>query len=358
MTTTCVIMAGGKGERFWPKSRTNLPKQFLNISGNKSMIQQCIDRLQILIPIEQIFVITNELYAELIKAQIPTLPVENIIIEPVGRNTAPCVGLASIIIEEKYPNSSMVVLPSDHIIKDENEFIEILKTAVSVSQLGSNLVTLGITPTYAETGYGYIESTNDTIEINNLQVFKVNQFVEKPDLDKATSYLNSGNYYWNSGIFVWRTAVIRSYIKSLMPQMHDLLETMKVSFQTMDRNSVIRAEFPKMPDQSIDYGIMEKATDIYVIPCVFGWDDVGSWTALERINNLDDCGNVIRGNTLNIDTKGCIIESNGKLIATLGVEDLIIVETDDVTLICKKEKAQEIKSLIKELKVQKLEQYL
>ncbi|UKS24989.1 mannose-1-phosphate guanylyltransferase [Paenibacillus sp. HWE-109] len=358
MTTTCLIMAGGKGERFWPRSRVNLPKQFLNISGNKSMIQQTIERLLTFIPIEQIFIITNELYAELIKAQIPNLPVDNILIEPVGRNTAPCVGLASIIIEEKFPDSSMIVIPSDHIIKNEEEFVKILQTAVVVSKLGENLVTLGISPTYAETGYGYIESTSEAVEINTTTVYKVNRFVEKPDKDKADSYLKAGNYYWNSGIFVWRTAVIREYIKNLMPELHDLLETMKAAFEFREKKDVIRAEFSKMPDQSIDYGIMEKADDIYVIPCVLGWDDVGSWTSLERIDELDENGNVIRGNTLNIDTKRCIIESNGKLIATLGVEDLIIVETDDVTLICKKDKAQEIKSLIKELKIQKLEQYL
>ncbi|ANY65373.1 mannose-1-phosphate guanylyltransferase [Paenibacillus sp. BIHB 4019] len=358
MTTTCLIMAGGKGERFWPRSRVNLPKQFLNISGNKSMIQQTIDRLQIFIPIEQIFIITNELYAELIKAQIPNLPADNIIIEPIGRNTAPCVGLASIIIEEKYPDSSMIVIPSDHIIKNETEFVNILQTAVLASKEGENLITLGITPTYPETGYGYIESTDETFELNGLNVHKVNKFVEKPNEEKANDYLKAGNYYWNSGIFVWRVAVVRDYIRKLMPEMHDLLETMKMAFKENDRNTVIKAEFPKMPDQSIDYGIMEKASDIHVIPCIFGWDDVGSWTALERINDVDDNGNVTNGNTLNIDTKRCIIESNGKLIATLGVEDLIIVETEDVTLICKKDKAQEIKSLIKELKIQKLERYL
>lgn len=358
MTTTCLIMAGGKGERFWPRSRVNLPKQFLNISGNKSMIQQTIDRLLTFIPMEQIFIITNELYAELIKAQVPDLPVDNILIEPIGRNTAPCVGLASIIIEEKYPESSMIVIPSDHIIKNEDEFIRILKTAVVVSSLGENLVTLGISPTYPETGYGYIESTDQVLEINDSLVYKVNKFVEKPDKVKADSYLEAGNYYWNSGIFIWRTSVIRRYIEELMPELHDLLETMKAAFIKYDKKSVINSEFPKMPDQSIDYGIMEKAKDIYVIPCVLGWDDVGSWTSLERIDDLDENGNVIRGNTLNIDTKRCIIESNGKLIATLGVEDLIIVETDDVTLICKKDKAQDIKSLIKELKIQKLEQYL
>ncbi|OBY76954.1 mannose-1-phosphate guanylyltransferase [Paenibacillus sp. KS1] len=358
MTVTAVIMAGGKGERFWPKSRTNLPKQFLNISGNKSMIQQCVSRLQKFIPIEQVFVVTNELYAELIKAQIPTIPYENIIIEPVGRNTAPCIGLASIIIEERFPNSTMVVLPSDHIIKNEEEFLHILRTAVEVSQEGKNLVTLGIQPTYPETGYGYIESTNDIVMVNELHVHKVDKFVEKPDLEKATSYLEAGNYYWNSGIFIWKTCVIRGYIQEHMPQVHDILETMKSSFINNNRNEVIIAEFPKMPDQSIDYGIMEKVKDIYVIPCVFGWDDVGSWTALERINDTDENGNVVRGNSLSIDTKRCIIESNGKLIATLGVEDLIIVETDDVTLICNKDKAQEIKSLIKEIRVQKMEHYL
>ncbi|SFS84613.1 mannose-1-phosphate guanylyltransferase [Paenibacillus sp. 453mf] len=358
MTITSVIMAGGKGERFWPKSRTNLPKQFLNISGNKSMIQQSIARLELLMDISQIFVVTNELYAELIKAQIPHLPHENIIIEPVGRNTAPCIGLASILIEEKFPDSTMVVIPSDHIIENEEGFIKILKTAIQVAEDNSNLVTLGIQPKYPETGYGYIQSTDELTEMNGLNVYKVNKFVEKPDLETAQAYLASGNFYWNSGIFVWKTATIRRYIQELMPEMHDIMETMKAGINSGNREDVIRSEFKKMPDQSIDYGIMEKVNNIYVIPCVFGWDDVGSWTALERINELDDHGNVIKGNILNLDTKRCIIESNGKLIATLGIKDLIIVDTEDVTLICTKDKAQEVKLLLKELRMQKLEQYL
>lgn len=358
MTTTCVIMAGGKGERFWPKSRTHLPKQFLNISGNKSMIQQSIARLEKLIDIDQIFVVTNGLYAELIKAQIPHLPANNIIIEPIGRNTAPCIGLASIIIEERFPDSTMIVIPSDHIIENEEGFITILKTAVEVAQDNSNLVTLGITPTYPETGYGYIESSSSYTTINELDVYKVNNFVEKPDLEKAQTYLDAGNFYWNSGIFVWKVSVIRSYIQKLMPDMHDVLETMKATFGTKQREDTINSEFHKMPDQSIDYGIMEKVDNIYMIPCVLGWDDVGSWTALDRISELDENGNVIKGNILNLDTKRCIIESNGKLIATLGIEDLIIVDTEDVTLICTKDKAQEVKMLLKELRTQKLEQYL
>jgi mannose-1-phosphate guanylyltransferase len=358
MIITAVIMAGGKGERFWPKSRTNLPKQFLNISGNKSMIQQTIARLEKLIDISQIFIVTNELYAEVIHAQLPALPLENIIIEPVGRNTAPCVGLASLLIEEKYPDSTMVVLPSDHIIENEEGFIKILQTAVEVAQEDSNLVTLGIEPVYPETGYGYIESAGKVGIINDLEVHKVSKFVEKPDLETAQSYLASGDFFWNSGIFIWKTSVIRSYIQSLMPEMHGLLETMKAAFSASNRNEVIRSEFSKMPDQSIDYGIMEKVNNIYMIPCIFGWDDVGSWTALDRINERDENGNVIIGNILNIDTKRSIIESNGKLIATLGIEDLIIVDTEDVTLICSKERAQEVKLLLKELRMQKLDKYL
>ena len=354
-----VLMAGGKGERFWPKSRTNLPKQFLNISGQKSMIQQSIQRLERYVPIEDIFVVTNQLYAELIHVQIPYLPLKNIIIEPVGRNTAPCIGVASLILEQRYSDSVMIVLPSDHMIENEEGFIEILKAAVELAKRGQDIITLGITPTYPETGYGYIERTSEREEINGIEAFKVNRFVEKPDKETAQEYVESGNFYWNSGIFVWKTSLIRRYIRELMPDMHDVLESMKKGFEGHDVNEVIASEFPKMPDQSIDYGIMEHVQNIYVIPCKFGWDDVGSWTALERISELDENGNVIKGdNILNVDTKRCIIEGNGKLIATLGVEDLIIVDTEDVTLICSKDKAQEVKTLIQELRNQKMEKYL
>lgn len=358
MTVTAVIMAGGKGERFWPKSRTNLPKQFLNISGSKSMIQQTIARLELFISVRQIFVVTNDLYAELIRAQIPHLPQNNIIIEPVGRNTAPCIGLASLFVEEQYPGSTMIVLPSDHIIENEAGFLNILRTAAEFSWQSDGMVTLGISPKYPETGYGYIESSDPVQTVNGLSIYRVNRFVEKPNYQTAQMYLEAGNFYWNSGIFIWKTVTIRKAIKEYMPDLHDILETIKTLLK-QGRKEEIKSEFLKMPDQSIDYGIMEKVKEVYVIPFDFGWDDVGSWTALDRINNRDENGNVIRGNILNIDTKRCIIESNnGKLIATLGIEDLIVVDTDDVTLICTKEKAQEVKLLLKELRMQKMEKYL
>ncbi len=356
---TSLIMAGGKGERFWPKSRTNLPKQFLNISGNKSMIQQAVQRLEKLMNIQRIFVVTNELYAELIRAQIPHLPAENIIIEPVGRNTAPCIALSTLYIEERYPDSTIIVLPSDHIIKNEDEFVDILRTATEVSQQGENIVTLGITPTYPETGYGYIESSNEKTVVNSLEVHKVNRFVEKPDSDTAKDYLLAGNYFWNSGMFIWKSSTILKNFERYMPELYGITLNIKMNMSEGAPPEYLNREFMQMPDVSIDYGIMERAERIYVIPCKFGWDDVGSWNALDRINDRDDNGNVIRGNILNIDTKRCIIESNnGKLVATLGIEDLIVVDTEDVTLICSKEKAQEMKLLIKELRVQKMEQYL
>ncbi|TVX97081.1 mannose-1-phosphate guanylyltransferase [Cohnella terricola] len=356
---TSLIMAGGKGERFWPKSRTNLPKQFLNISGNKSMIQQAVARLERLMQIEQIFIVTNELYAELISAQIPHLPIENLIIEPSGRNTAPSIALSSLYIEERYPDSTIIVLPSDHIIKNEGEFVDILKTASEVAESGENIVTLGITPTYPETGYGYIESANEISTLNNLEVHRVRRFVEKPDSITAESYVTSGNYYWNSGMFIWKSSTILECFKKFMPAIYEIMMEIQHKIKAGAAQEAIHLDFAKMPEESIDYGIMEKADNIFVIPCKFGWDDVGSWTALDRINERDDFGNVIKGNILNIDTKRCIIESNnGKLVATLGIEDLIVVDTDDVTLICSKEKAQEMKLLLKELRVQKMEQYL
>jgi mannose-1-phosphate guanylyltransferase len=359
MTITSLIMAGGKGERFWPKSRTHLPKQFLNISGSKSMIQQAVARLEQLMDIEQIFIVTNALYAELISAQIPHLPLDNIIIEPSGRNTAPCIALSTLYIEQRFPDCTMIVLPSDHIVKNESEFIDILRTATEVAEQDENIVTLGISPSYPETGYGYIESSNEIGSVNGMEVHLVRCFVEKPDLQTAESYLAAGNFYWNSGMFVWKSSTILRCFENYMPDLYDILLNMKSSMNTTLQHEVINREFMKMPEESIDYGVMEKAHNIYVIPCIFGWDDVGSWTALDRINERDEHGNVIRGNILNMDTKRCIIESNnGKLIATLGIEDLIVVDTDDVTLICSKDKAQEVKQLLKELRMQKKEQYL
>lgn len=354
-----VIMAGGKGERFWPKSRTNLPKQFLSLTGDgKSMIQHTVERLKNLVEMENIYIVTNELYKDLVLEHLPKLPKENVIVEPVAKNTAPCIGLAAIHIAKKNPDSKMIVLPSDHLIKFNDLFIDTLKTALNIVDKGENLATIGITPNYPETGYGYINfQKNESLkEINN--VYEVVEFVEKPDLEKAKEYFNSGHYLWNSGMFVWKTSTILKNFEKYLEEVYNGLKIIENSIGTDEYENVLKEEFSKLPSESIDYGIMEKAKNIFVIPGNFGWDDVGSWLSLERINKTNQDGNVINGNVISIKTKNSIIQGTKKLIATIGLEDIIIVDTKDAILICHKDNTQEVKEVINNLKICNRTQYL
>jgi len=353
---TGVIMAGGKGERFWPKSRIKMPKQFLNLYGDKTMIQQTVDRLEKIMPVENIFVVTNIDYAGIISDQIPDLPTKNILIEPMAKNTAACIGLAALHTERLDKESIMVVVPSDHVIKDEETYIEVLKTAIEKAKSGDNLVTIGIKPTRPETGYGYIKFKKVTREIiNKNPVHKVERFVEKPDYDTAVKYVESGDYLWNSGMFIWKTSSILNAIQKYMPELHKALENIRKNFDSDDIEKVLYDEYSKLESISIDYGVMEKAKNVYVVPGDFGWDDVGSWTSIERLYEKDDNGNVIKGNVVSVDTKKCIITGNERLIATLGIEDVIIVDTEDALLICSKDKAQNVKEILNELKEKKSE---
>ncbi|MEG6567639.1 mannose-1-phosphate guanylyltransferase [Thermoanaerobacterium saccharolyticum] len=353
---TGVIMAGGKGERFWPKSRIKMPKQFLKLYGDKTMIQQTVDRLKRLMPIENIFVVTNIDYAGLISDQIRELPTENILIEPMGKNTAACIGLAALHTERLDKDSIMVVVPSDHVIKDEGTYLGVLKTAIEKAKSGNNLVTIGIKPQHPETGFGYINFKKITHEIlNNNSVHKVERFVEKPDYDTAVKYVESGDYLWNSGMFIWKTSTILNEIKEYMPQLNSALNVIKENFDSDEIEKILYEEYSKLESISIDYGIMEKAKNVYVVPGDFGWDDVGSWTSIERLYEKDENGNVIKGNVVSVDTKKCIITGSDKLIATLGIEDVIIVDTEDALLICSKDKAQNVKEVLKELRERKAE---
>jgi len=353
---TGVIMAGGKGERFWPKSRIKMPKQFLKLYGDKTMIQQTADRLKRLMPIENIFVVTNIDYAGLISDQIPELPTENILIEPMGKNTAACIGLAAIHTERLDTDSIMVVVPSDHVIKDEETYLGVLKAAIEKAKAGNNLVTIGIKPQHPETGYGYINFKKITNEIfHNNPVHKVERFVEKPDYDTAVKYVESGDYLWNSGMFIWKTSTILNAIKEYMPQLYSALNVIREHFDSDEIEKILYEEYSKLESISIDYGIMEKAKNVYVVPGDFGWDDVGSWTSIERLYEKDENDNVIKGNVVSVDTKKCIITGSDKLIATLGIEDVIIVDTEDALLICSKDKAQNVKEVLNELREKKSE---
>ena len=359
MRAVAVIMAGGKGERFWPRSRRNMPKQFLSLTDDgKTMIQLTVERIQPLIAIEDVFVVTNKDYKELVKAQLPELPEENIVLEPMAKNTAPCIGLASMYIKKKYDDAVMVVLPSDHLIKFNSMFINTLKDAIEVAEEETNMATIGITPNYPETGYGYINFGEEKQNTKNHNVYKVERFVEKPNLEKAKEYLLSGKYLWNSGMFVWKASTILGQFEKLLPDTYAGLLKIEEALGTEDAESVLEIEFQKFQSESIDYGIMEKAQDIYTLPGNFGWDDVGSWLALERFNRTNDQGNVVNGNVISIDTKNSIIQGSDKLIATVGVDNLIVVDTADALLICKKENAQDIKRVLENLKICNRVEYL
>lgn len=348
MKKTAVIMAGGKGERFWPKSRVNLPKQFLSLTDDGlTMIQHTVKRLLPMIEIEDIFIVTNKKYVDLVKTQLPEISEENILVEPIGKNTAPCIGFAATVINSRYDEAIMLVLPSDHLIKNNEMYIETLKKAINIASENSNLVTIGITPTYPETGYGYIHFEKNESEQEG---YIVKEFVEKPDIDKAKSYLDSGHYLWNSGMFVWKVSSIMTNIKQFMPEIYEGLLKIKNVINTPNFDSVLHQCFDKFDSVSIDYGVMEKAVNIYTIPGNFGWDDVGSWRALERINKTDENNNVINGDVIAIDTQKSVISANKKLIAVAGLNDIIVIDTDDALLICNKENTQQVKDIIQELK--------
>ena len=359
MKLTAVIMAGGKGERFWPKSRSNYPKQFLSLtSDGKTMIQLTAERLLPLVSYEDMVIVTNKSYVKLVKEQLPDIPEDNILAEPVAKNTAPAIGLAAALIQQKYDDAVMIVLPSDHIIKQNQMFIDTLKTAVNVAEEGENLVTIGITPTYPETGYGYINYGKANYSEKHSNVYEVQRFVEKPSIEKAKEYLESGNYIWNSGMFVWKASTIIEKFKQLLPETYRGLIDIKNSMGKSDFGDVLYDNFSKFKSESIDYGVMERSDNIYTLPGTFGWDDVGSWLALERITKTNEYGNSVTGNVITIDSKNSIISGTDKLIATVGIEDLIIVDTDDALLICSKESTQDVKKVIENLKICNRTEYI
>ncbi len=356
MKKTALIMAGGKGERFWPRSRVTLPKQFLSLTDDgKTMIQLTVERISPIVDISDVYIATNENYRELVKQQLPGIPEENILCEPVGRNTAPCIGLGAVHVSKKYDDAVMIVLPSDHLIKNNEIFVETFNEACNMAEKGDNLVTVGITPNYPETGYGYIKYDNDGMFGNARPVV---QFVEKPDLQKAQEYLLQGTYLWNSGMFVWKVSTILKCFDKYMEKTAKGLEVIKEAIGQPNQDDVLNEVFPQLESLSVDYGIMEKAENIYTIPGNFGWDDVGSWLAVGRIKENDKDGNVVNGNVVAIDTKNCVIEGQEKLIAAVGLTDIVIVDTKDATLVAAKESAGQIKQILAKLREDGRNEYL
>ncbi len=358
MKITSVILAGGGGTRFWPLSRQNMPKQLLNISGNDIMINETVKRCNGAIESKDTFIVTNKTQAEVLKDVLHNeVPRENILIEPFGRNTAPCIAYAALVIKKRYGDAVMTVLPSDHYISNEKEYQRILNKAFDLAVNTDKLITIGIKPTFPSTGYGYINFNEEKYE-NNIDTYEVKEFVEKPNFSKAKEYVDSGSYLWNSGMFLWRASVILENFKRYLPRMYNQMEEIYDFIDTDKEHEVLTRVYENVKGISVDYGIMERSDDVLVIPGDFGWNDVGSWDALGAIFDNDDNGNIIKANHLGIDTKNSIIHSNDRLITTIGVDNLINADTKDALLICPKDRAQEVKDMVDLLKSRDMKEYI
>ncbi len=352
------IMAGGIGSRFWPKSRTSLPKQFLDILGTgKSLIQAAFERYKKVVPAENIFVVTSEDYVEIVKEQLPALKPENIVAEPFRRNTAPCIAYIAFKIHQQNPDSVMIAAPADNLILDEVHFGDTINKALNFVSTVNALVTIGITPSHPNTGYGYIQREHTEAAPG---IFKVKTFTEKPNLELAKAFIESGDFLWNSGIFTWKTKNIIAALEKLLPEIHELFAAEVNRFNTTEEKEVIADIYAKCPSISIDFGVMEKASNVYVIPASFYWSDLGTWNSAYSNMNKDYFQNAVVGeNVMVYDTHDCMIHvPDKKLVLLQGLEDYIVVDTDDVLMICKKEKEQEIKEYVAEVKRNKDEKFL
>ncbi|AGK95872.1 mannose-1-phosphate guanylyltransferase [Clostridium pasteurianum] len=342
-----LIMAGGKGERFWPLSTDEKPKQFLKLLGEETMIQMTVNRLKDLIPVDRIFVVTGERYISLVKEQLPELSEKNIIVEPIGKNTAPCIALSAFQIEKQYKDATIAVLPSDQLIKNEEEFRNVIAAADSfIEENQDSIVTLGMKPDRPETGYGYIKCDRTSSIVNGLKIRNVDMFVEKPNLEKAKQYLNNGNFLWNGGMFVWKAKNILRLTEKYMKNTYDVLKEIACTSEEEYMNK-LKSNYVLVDSVSIDYAIMEKAKDIYVIPSEFGWDDVGTWYSVERYRDKDENNNVCVGNIININSKNNIVVGKNKPVIIFGLEDIFVVESNDIILIGNKDDIKDIKEIKK-----------
>lgn len=353
-------MAGGIGSRFWPMSRNNFPKQFIDILGSgKTLIRQTYERFLSICPPENIFIVTNEQYLEHVYAQIPELKKSQVLSEPQRRNTAPCVAYAAFKIAQLNPNANMIVAPSDHIIKDEKKFHEALTKGLTFTAANDCLLTIGIHPSRPDTGYGYIQFQEDDRQ-EPYKISKVKTFTEKPNLEMAKFFLKSGEFLWNAGIFLWNIQSILKAFESHLPDMNALFKEGKDIYNTPAETDFIRTAYGQCTNISIDYGIMEKAKNVFVLSAEFGWSDLGTWKSLYEELPHDSHGNAIVGPHVMLDkTSNCIITMpKNKLAVIQGLENFIVVETENVLLICPKDDEQQVRNLVNDVKMKKGERYV
>lgn len=350
-----VIMAGGGGTRFWPLSRKARPKQFLNLTGKDILVNETIDRLPESISREDVFIVTNAAHAKLtLEETAGRVREDHILAEPAARNTAACIGYAAMEIVRKYEDGVMCILPSDSYIRNVEEYRSVIDRAAEAAEKTDRLVTIGIKPTFPSTGYGYIKRK----EAGENGWTPVEEFVEKPGLETARAYLEDGSYLWNSGMFVWRASTILRKLEALLPDIYACLQELGEAFGSPGEKEALERIYPAIPKISIDYGIMERSKDVLVLEGDFGWNDVGSFDALEALYEADENGNLRYGEFAGVDARNCICYSDNKLIAAVGVEDLIVVNTEDAVLVCRKDRAQDVKEIVEELRTRGKEEYL
>jgi len=352
-----VILAGGGGTRLWPLSRQRQPKHLLPLYGDDTMLAQTYARVAPLIPPDRLLVITGADHAEAARDELPTMPSANFVIEPEGRGTGPCVGLMAALIRKRDPGAVMISLHADHAIQKEDAFRDVLRAAVEAA-LAGHLVTLGITPTAPETGYGYIERNDCLGQAQGHEVLRVQRFTEKPDAETARSFVDCGRYLWNSGIFVWQVSTILEHFRRLQPQLYAQLMEIEPALGTPRQTELLQRIWPTMRSVSIDVGIMEKADDVVVIPADVGWSDVGCWSSVAGMLPADGDGNVNEGEHVTLDCHNTYIHSSGRLVAALGLDDMVVIETEDAILVCPKDRAQDVKKIVEKLKGEGKEQYL
>jgi mannose-1-phosphate guanylyltransferase len=344
-----VIMAGGRGERFWPQSRASRPKHLLPIVGTQPMLTQTIARLRPLVPAGNIFVITTKSQLKAAREACRGLPARNVIVEPIGRDTAAAVGLAMLLVGRRNPDAAFAVLPADHVIGDVAGFRRTLVAAFEAAESADELVTLGIEPTEPATGFGYIER-GAVWHDGAVRILRAKRFVEKPNLAKARTYVTSGKYYWNAGMFVWRVPVISAAFNARAPELAAGLDRLEKAMRRGKVTAALAKIYPSLLKISIDYAVMEKSSNVLVVPANFGWDDVGSWPAVARHHPNDSSGNILRGLAfVENGTHNIVISEGRHLTAVLGVDNLVVVHTPDATLVCPKHRAEEIKALLKRL---------
>jgi len=348
-----IIMAGGIGSRFWPMSKSSYPKQFLDILGTgKTLIQATYNRFVKICPPENIFIVTNEDYVSLVKEQLPGIRSKQILGEPARRNTAPCIAYASFKISKINPNASIIVAPSDHVILQEKDFIKTARLALEEALTNDILITLGIRPGRPDTGYGYIQYVE---EKRNGRFCKVKTFTEKPDIDLAKSFIKSGDFLWNAGIFVWNVQAIITAFQKHLPAVYEIFKDGIAKMNTREEKKFIKKAYTHCKNVSIDYGVMEKAKNVYVVPSDFGWSDVGTWGSLYELHDKDYVGNAVGGkNVMMYDSSDCIVKvPDEKLVILQGLSDYIVIESEETLLICKKEAEQQIKQIVADVKKKK-----